>query len=79
MRTPLIPITLEAIAEKTGVSPHRFAAIQKIYEDSRHDPTMLFHQLQSSTLSKQEVSAIMAYVGAVIAGKAKDDDLFIPP
>jgi hypothetical protein len=74
MHNPLI--TLEKLAEKTGVSPQRVTAIRKIYEDNRHDPTLLLTQLKSKSLSVNEVAAIMAYVGAVIAGKAKDDHLY---
>ena len=76
MHNPPILVTLEKLAEKTGVSPQRVTAIKKIYEDNRHDPTLLLKQLQSKNLSVNEVAAIMAYIGAVIAGRAKDDHLY---
>lgn len=78
MNIPPSIVTLEAIAQKTGVPASRFSYIRKIYEDNRHNPTLLFQELKSPTLSDLEVASIMAYIGAVIAGKAVDNKLYMP-
>lgn len=70
-------VTLEAIATKTGVASYRFPLIRKVYEDNRHNPTLLQNQLQSLLLSEAEVTSIMAYIGAVIVGQAIDDKLYL--
>jgi hypothetical protein len=78
MNTPSSIVTLEAIAQKTGVPAHRFSYIRKIYEDNRHNPTLLFQELKSPTLSELEVASIMAYIGAVMVGRAVDSKLYRP-
>lgn len=78
MKKPFSIVTLEELAQKMGVPVQRFPYIRKIYEDNRHNPTLMHQQLLSPALSKQEVAAIMAYIGAVIAGQAKDDKLYQP-
>jgi hypothetical protein len=71
--------SLEEIAVKMGVIPSRVPYITKIYKENRHNTTLLFQLVHDETLlSEVEATAILMFIGAVLAGQAVDDMLHRP-
>ena len=70
-------LTLHAIARELGVPDERYSFLKNLYETNRHDPTLLLEEIKQLP-RQEEKETIMAYVGAVVAGRAKDDLLYWP-
>jgi hypothetical protein len=62
--------TFEYIALKHGIPSGRIPFLKKIHTDNSHSLNVLHNKLIELRLSKAEMTAILTYHGAVIAGVA---------
>ncbi|GAA3945131.1 hypothetical protein GCM10022209_46070 [Chitinophaga oryziterrae] len=62
--------TFEYIVLKHGVPPQRIPFLKKVYTDNSHSLIVLRNKLIELGLNKAEMTAILTYHGAVIAGVA---------
>lgn len=62
--------TFEYIALKHCIQPERISFLKKVHTDNSHNLIVLRNKLIELRLNKAEMTAVLTYHGAVIAGVA---------